>query len=307
MMNKRLTRTDYLFAIMFIFMLVCILGAFFYGLEVGKQKSDQKYEKLLNAGKEVVEEPGAYDQQVLVSFYHTIYLPFREFQNKWFDQMGQIEGNKSTMDASAILKELSKISQEKTKELQGKTMPNSSPLLQQAHQNYLKSLTLFTDALNNYQSKANSIPAGELLSQMDKDTFFLEAKNQALLAQKDYYDSIVKWNETMDYNLEKFDLQKTASLDNWKTMNLNVKNLYVANQLLAAKSFVPYYPQDVTIRIDDFIASGQAQKLSAADANQTINLLLSTNAIRSGDFVKGKSKWYANELLPQLPFFSDVN
>jgi hypothetical protein len=29
-------------------------------------------------------------------------------------------------------------------------------------------------------------------------------------------------------------------------------------------------------------------------------------AIRSGDFVKGKAKWYANELLPQLPFFSDV-
>jgi ATP-dependent Lon protease len=306
-MNKRLTRTDYLFALMFIFMLVCILGAFFYGLEIGKQKSDQKYEKLLNAGKEVIEEPGAYNQQVLVSFYHTIYLPFREFQNKWFDQMGQIETNKPTSDASAILKELSKISQEKSKELQGKTMPNSSPLLQQAHQSYLKSLTLFADTLNNYQSKANSMPSGELLSQMDKDSFFLEAKNQALLAQKDYYDSIVKWNETMDYNLEKIDIQKTATLEVWKKMNLNVKNLYVANQLLAAKSFVPYYPQDVTIRIDDFIASGQAQKLSAADANQTINLLFSTNAIRSGDFVKGKSKWYANELLPQLPFFSDIN
>jgi hypothetical protein len=272
-MDKRLTRTDYLFALMFIFMLVCILGAFFYGLQIGKQKSDQKYEKLMHVDKEVIEEPGAYDQQVLVSYYHTIYLPFREFQNKWFEQMNQIESNNSTVDAAAVLNELSKLSEEKYKELQGKTMPNSSPLLQQAQQSYLKSLKLFTDALSSYQSKANSIPGGELLVEMNKDAFFLEAKNQALLAQKAYYESVVKWNETMDYSLEPFNMNKTASLDDWKHMDLNVKNMYVTVQLLNGKSFVPYYPQDVTIRIDDFIASGQAKKLGANDVNQTLNLL----------------------------------
>jgi hypothetical protein len=306
-MNKRLTRTDYLFALMFIFMLVCILGAFFYGLQVGKQKSDQKYEKLLHADNAIIEEPGAYDQQVLVSFYHTIYLPFREFQNKWFDQLRQIETNNSTVDASAVLKELSKLSEEKYKDLQGKTAPNSSPLLQQAHQGYLKSLKLFTDALTSFQSKANSMPRAELLTQMNTNAFFQEAKNQALTAQKDYYESVVKWNQTMDYTLQPFDLNKTASLEEWKQMKLNVKNLYVTSLLMNQKAFVPYYPQDVTIRIDDFIASGQAAKLGANDVKQTFNLLLSTDAVRPGDFIKGKAKWYSSELLPLLPFFSDVN
>ena len=112
-MDKRLTRTDYLFALMFIFMLVCILGAFFYGLRVGQEKSDQKYDKILHADKAVVQEIGAYDQQVLVSYYHTIFLPFREFQNKWFELMSQIELGNSTVDASAVLKELYKLADEK--------------------------------------------------------------------------------------------------------------------------------------------------------------------------------------------------
>jgi hypothetical protein len=306
-MDKRLTRTDYLFALMFIFMLICILGAFFYGLRIGQQKSDQKYEKQLHVEKKANEEPGAYEQQVLVSYYHTIYLPFREFQNKWFEQLGKLKSHDSTVDASAVLKELSNLSTEKYQQLQGKSMPDSSPLLQQSHEGYLKSLKLFTDALTTYHSKANSMPADELLDAMNKDAFFVEAKTQALTAQKNYYESIVKWNETMDYNLQPFDLSKSATFEDWKQMNLNVKNLYVTNQLLINMSFPPFYPQDVTIRTDDFIASGQAKKLGAHDTNHTIDLLLNTDAIRSGDFVKDKTKWYSKELLPQLPFFFDAN
>ncbi|MGO4270281.1 hypothetical protein AB4Z22_10605, partial [Paenibacillus sp. TAF58] len=162
-MDKRLTRTDYLFALMFIFMLVCILGAFFYGLRVGKEKSDQKYDKILHADKAVVQEIGAYDQQVLVSYYHTIFLPFREFQNKWFELMSQIELGNSTVDASAILKELNKLADEKYNELLKKSMPASSPLLVQSHQGYLKSLKLFADTLKNYQSKANGLTSPQLL------------------------------------------------------------------------------------------------------------------------------------------------
>lgn len=168
-MDKRLTRTDYLFALMFIFMLVCILGAFFYGLKIGGQKSDQKYEKMLHADQTAVQEIGAYDQQVLVSYYHTIFLPFREFQNKWFEQMNQIELGNGAIDASAVLKELSNVANDKYNQLQGKNMPASSPLLVQSHQGYLKSLKLFADALKNLQSKANGINGQALLAAIDND------------------------------------------------------------------------------------------------------------------------------------------
>lgn len=306
-MDKRLTRTDYLFALMFIFMLVCILGAFFYGLRVGQEKSDQKYDKILHADKAVVQEIGAYDQQVLVSYYHTIFLPFREFQNKWFELMSQIELGNSTVDASAVLKELYKLADEKYMELQKKSMPASSPLLVQSHQGYLKSLKLFADTLKSYQNKANGLTSPQLLDVIQKDAYFQEAKTQALTAQKNYFDSIVAWNGTIDHDIENFDPNNNANLDQWRAMNINVKNQYITAKLLKNKAFAPFYPQDLTIRIDEFIASGQAKKMNVNDVNQTMDLLLSTNAVRPGDFVKGKSKWYANELLPQLPFFSDVN
>ncbi|UJF31172.1 hypothetical protein [Paenibacillus hexagrammi] len=306
-MNKRLTRTDYLFALMFIFMLVCILGAFFYGLKIGQQKSDEKYEKILHADSAAVQEPGAYDQQVLVSYYHTIFLPFREFQNKWFDQLNQIEVGGASVDASAVLKELSKLADEKYNLLQSKTVPANSPLLQQSQSGYLKSLKLFTDVLKSYQSKANGMRGSELIAALKKDAFYMEAATQALTAQKDYFAAIVAWNDTVDPELEPFDPNNDATLDQWRQMNVNVKNLYITAKLLGGKTFTPFYPQDLTIRIDDFITSGQTQKLGVTDVNQTINLLLSTDAVRSGDFVKGKTKYYSNEPLPQLPFFFDAN
>lgn len=306
-MEKRLTRTDYLFALMFIFMLVCILGAFFYGLRLGQAKADEKYDKLLHVDQVAAPQIGAYDQQVLVSYYHTIFLPFREFQNKWFELLGQIEANNSAVDAAAVLKELNKIASEKYAILQGKNMPTTSPLLVQSHQGYLKSLKLFADTLSNYQSKANSQSHTQLLDAIQSDAFFTEAKTQALTAQKNYFDSILAWNGTLDPDIEYFDSNNNANLDQWRAMNFNVKNVYITAKLLKNKAFSPFYPQDLTIRIDEFIASGQAKKLNVNDVNQTMELLLSTNAVRSGDFVKGKSKWYANETLPQLPFFSDVN
>jgi hypothetical protein len=307
-MEKRLTRTDYLFALMFIFMLVCILGAFFYGLRLGQTKSDQKYDKILHADQaSSVPEVGAYDQQVLVSYYHTIFLPFREFQNKWFELLSQIESGNANVDAASVLNELYKIANEKYTILQSKNMPASSPLLVQSHQGYLKSLKLFADSLHAYQSKANAQSHAQLLEAIGKDAYFLEAKTQALTAQKNYFDSILAWNGTFDPDIEYFDANNDANLDQWRAMNFNVKNVYITAKLLKNKAFSPFYPQDLTIRIDEFIASGQAKKLNVTDVNQSMELLLSTNAVRTGDFVKGKSKWYANEMLPQLPFFSDVN
>ncbi|MFC5448047.1 hypothetical protein [Paenibacillus aestuarii] len=306
-MDKRLTRTDYLFALTFIFMLVCILGAFFYGLKIGQQKADERYANMMKASKPATKDVGAYDQQVLVSYYHTIFLPFREFQNKWFEQMNQIGQGNSTIDASAALKELSKIADDRFTTLQAKSMPASSPLLVQSHQSYLKSLKLFADGLKDLQSKANSMSAAQLMMAIDNNSFIQEAKTQALSAQKDYFESIVAWNETIDHDLEVFDPNNNANLDQWRAMNVNVKDLYITAKLLKNKTLTPYFPQDLTARIDEFIAAGQSQKLNVNDVNQTINLLLSTDAVRTGDFVKGKARFYSKEPLPQLPFFSDVN
>lgn len=45
-MNKHLTRSDYLFALLFLFMLVCVVGAFFFGMVTGEKKATAKYESM---------------------------------------------------------------------------------------------------------------------------------------------------------------------------------------------------------------------------------------------------------------------
>jgi hypothetical protein len=301
-MNKRLSRYDYLFTVTFIFMLVLALGTFFFGLRLGQERATAKYEDLLVKKAEADNGYSAYHQQYLVSYYHTIYQPYREFHKKWFEKMSELEMNRSS-DASSILKDLGQLAKEKYTELSNKSMPDSSPLLQEGLQNYLKSLKLFNEALGNIQGKANSTPSYDLVTEMNKDAYLTEAKIFALTAQKDYYDSILKWSLADNAQLKQVDVSKPLALKDWSTLSLNMKNDYMTNSLLTAKLFKLYIPQDFSSRIDEMISTGQAQKLGLNDVQQVMDLLNATEAIRSGDFIRNKSKLYPNEILPQLPFF----
>ncbi|MNP65777.1 hypothetical protein D3C76_1614020 [compost metagenome] len=66
-----------------------------------------------------------------------------------------------------------------------------------------------------------------------------------------------------------------------------------------------YDPQDLTARIDDMIQSGNADSMNLTSIGTIINLLNRTDAVKENDFKKWKSKFYSQELLPQLPFFFD--
>ena len=81
-MDKHLSRFQMLFSLGFIFMLVLAVAAFFAGVEVGSSRTESRYEakKLLAAASS---SKPSYSQQDLVSFYHTVFSPYREFQNEW--------------------------------------------------------------------------------------------------------------------------------------------------------------------------------------------------------------------------------
>lgn len=302
-MDKRLTRTDYLFASLFIIMLVCVLGAFFVGLRTGQKQVEAKYEKLQAAKVEAVREPGAYEQQVLVSFYHTIYSPYREFEQKWFQTMSDIELHSTTVDAAAQLKELGKVASAQYDKLQSKSVPPSSPLLVQAQQNYMKGLKLFDEALKDLAGKANTVKGAELVGNAGNNAYYLDARGYSLQAQKDYFDSIVKWNQSIDANYKPIDVSKKLPLTDWSQLSVNNKNDYIAALLLNQKWFKSFKPQDMTLRVDEFIASGEPKKLNVGDVQGAVELLIGTDAVRSGDFIRGKMKFYSSETLPQLPFF----
>lgn len=106
-MEKRLTRTEMIFSLGFLFMLILAVAAFFYGVKVGSEKTDANYIQMKHLNSEGGPKVTAYQQQDLVTYYHTVFLPLREFQTEWFSAIEKLESGRST-DAAASFKELAK-------------------------------------------------------------------------------------------------------------------------------------------------------------------------------------------------------
>ncbi|MDF2720884.1 MAG: hypothetical protein K0Q59_559 [Paenibacillus sp.] len=304
-MDKRLSRSYYLFSLMFIFMLVCVSGAFFFGLQLGTDRAETKYATMMAKREEAAQLPGAYDQQYLVSFYHTIYVPYRGFTDIWFDKLKQLEVQSGSADAAAIMKELGKSADDTYSSLSKATTPENSPLLNEAHQNVLKGIKLFAEAARSFQSKANAVHPSVLLTELNKDAYLQEAKKFALQGQQQFYMAIVKWSEATDPQVKGANLlsQTAFSLKDWGEMSLNVKNAAIASILQNEKLYMPVYPQDLTVGVDELLASGQSKKMNLNDIQSIVAMLADTNAARKGDFLARKDKWYKNETIPLLPFF----
>lgn len=301
-MEKQLTRTDYLIATLTIFMLVCVLGAFFIGFKIGKERTDKQWQHAASQEVKANEQTGSYDQQSLAIFYHSIYIPYKNFQIKWFQAQDNLERNSQTVNSASAIKELANLAGSLSKELQANTMPENSPLLGQASNSYLTSLQTFNKGLQSFISKANAMPGSELIHAMDVDAQLQEAKKSALSAQKDYYSSIVKWQQTENSAIKPLDSNKKISFDEWNNTSIHVKNEYVSSLMLQAGSFTEYLPHDVTARIDELLAKGEMKSLGISDIPAAIQLLNGTSAVRTDYFAKQKMR-YKQEELPNLPFF----
>lgn len=301
-MEKRPSRIEFLFSLGFIFMLICAVGAFFYGVKVGTDRTEAKY-AVKNSVAAAPHKDATYSQQDLVTFYHTVLLPFRDFQKQWFDTLDTF-GTDASTDQAAALKALRKTAQKQYGIANQQSMTNAAPLLQEAQTNYLKSLKLFDDGIGNLVNKANTLPSTVLIDELEKDNYIKNAVSFALQGQQQYYDTIIKWGSTMQSDIPaQLEAKSNVSFAEWKNYPLTVKNRIISDMLLAGQSFKPFYPHDLTAKTDQMIASGGADKLKLQTIDDVVNLLLSTDAVRSDDFLKQKNKQYDGELLPQLPFF----
>jgi hypothetical protein len=307
-MNNRLSRSDYVFSLVIVFMLVCIAAAFFFGVSIGQKKTEQKYLAALAERDHANKTPDAYEQQVLVSFYHNIFSEFQTFQNKWFDRTFEIERHAENADVAAIIRDLSRTADGKAKAIAGLSMPESSPLLVEAQQNYIKSLQKFAETLKQYESKASGMQPKDLLNDWAQNGSLTEAKKYALQAQSQFYAAMVKWNESDGTvkGLELTDKQSWTTQD-WGQMGFLVKNNVVADILLTGNRFVPVLPQDITVRVDEWINGGQAQKWNLTDIGSLVQTLIDTSSVRPGDYLQRKQERTEGEPLPQLPFFFGQN
>ncbi|WP_027093685.1 hypothetical protein [Cohnella thermotolerans] len=304
-MEKRLTRTDLMFALGFLFMLIVAVGAFFYGVKIGASQAEARQEKAAgSASAAAAETAAAYQLQDLVSFYHTVFLPYREFMDEW-QSAGQKWLTDETADRSASLKELAKTANNKYESAKVSYIPPVSPLLKEAQDEYLKSLKLYASSLSSHAAAANQGTASTVLNQIYDDAFYKEGLKLGLSAQERYYESMVQWAAGVDMNIPSHSDYKTiVGLTQWKTLPLVIKNGLTAKYLQEQSIMSDFLPQDLTARIDTFIASGQAERMKLKSMSAIADLLTQTDAVRAGDFLNAKNRFYAKQLLPQLPFFS---
>lgn len=303
-MEKRLTRTEMLFSLGFLFMLIVAVGSFFYGVKVGSDKTEAKFienTKSLSGSKTT--QIGSYQQQELVSFYHTVFLPYREFQTEWFDTMHKLSSSQIS-DVSSALKELASMADQKYAEAEQAAVSNSSPLLQTAQLDFLKSLKMFSENAGRAADSSKDLEAGALIKALEKDPYYVDGVKFALSGQQNYYNSMQKWGASVDPNIpSSYSSSTSISIKTWSTLPLTIKNKLMADELTTRKLLAPFYPQDLTARVDQFIGSGQASNMNKKTIASVVDLLIRTDAVRQGDFAESKAELYTKQLLPQLPFF----
>ncbi|SFE91951.1 hypothetical protein SAMN04487969_109100 [Paenibacillus algorifonticola] len=301
-MEKQLTRSAMFYSIGFIFMLVCAVGAFFYGVQYGSEQTKTSYEmKQLNSEAKSKSTP--YQQQDLVSYYHTVFLPYREFQNEWFSALKKLEQDDSA-DGNAIFKDLSKLAKKKAGEVASFNM-QQSPLLGEAQASVIKSLELFEQTSNKAANKAKTLNSAKLVAAVNDDSIYQAAVKQTLSSQQSYYSAMMKWAATVNSDIpNEYKFPNILEISKWNKLPLIVKNKLMADHLLSHKQLTNYYPQDLVIRIDEFIKTGQASKMKIRSIAAIAELLMNTAAVRSGDYSNGSEQMYSKEVLPLLPFFT---
>lgn len=306
-MEKKLTTSDYLILLGFIFMLVCAIGAFFFGFQVGQEKAEQKYISLLDDGKALAEETTsslAYDEQHLISFYHMIFQPYREFQDQYLDQLSSIETQPYSEQTSDVLYALIQKSDDTYEEIRSKNVSDVSPLLVEAQRDYLRSLKQFSQALDAIEKR--HVEDIDLLEQIKSNTEITQAVEYSFSAQEKFYGAIAKWHEQHDYRPQDIELVTTDSMsvEEWSSLAFNYKNLYVSSQLSGQAQYKDFFVQDLTSQIDAFIRN---HDMNSTDTYYTISeiieMIVQTGGVRQDDFLLAKSKYYEQELLPDLPFF----
>lgn len=299
-MSKRNSRNQMLYTLVFIFFLICAFAAFFTGVKVGADKTEAKYDKYTsNNGFE--EFTSSYQQQELVTFYHNVFLPYREFKRDWNIQVDKLKRSTDARVNAAVMKNLSILADTHYEKINQDSIFTNSPLLHQSQLNVLKSLTLFSKA----SGKISASEAGtETAKQLNEDPFTTGAVKYGLLAQKNFYDSMLKWGSKTNSKIPSASGElKSTSFIQWKKMPLLLKNSFIADIMLNRGIFAGFDPQDITAKIDDMIHSGTASALNLSDVQSAVSLLISTGAVQEQDFTKWREQYYSRETIPQLPFF----
>jgi hypothetical protein len=308
LLDKRLTAFDYFVSLVIILLIVANVASFFFGVRYGANEMETKYLAIINKDKKPDRSKDSYHQEHIVSYYYNIFEPTRMFEEKWFTMYDALLYKESVGDIEDQLDQLRDSVNQEYDRVRASTMPASSSYLVDAQKNALKSLTLFKESLAVLSQAASTVSQDELLKRINKEPNYIEARNFALLARQMYFTAIVEWNKTINSQLKGVALvnKKDVSIAEWKSMNLNLKAQTMSQLMTAEKHYTLALPLDYVGKLDEMVRTGQAESLNLKTAGGALQTLISTKAVRNGDFPTMKEKFYGSEFLPALPFYSEL-
>ncbi|MCT2196219.1 hypothetical protein M3G15_13835 [Paenibacillus sp. p3-SID1389] len=304
MIRKNNTKFEMLFSLGFLALLITAFGTFFLGLNLGIDKTEAKYANL-KAITFREENETSYQQQDLVTFYYVVFQPYQQFKEDYLTLIEDITHSSKPV-SSDKLKDIRDKAKASYEQIAVQSIADSSPLLKEAQTDYLKSLKLFEESMDQIKSKAGNKKGMELAKIINQDEFTVNAKKYGLQAQKKYYASMLKWTaKTKSGVSADYTYKENIGTKEWSGYSLAVKNKAVTDMMVNEQLYVSYLPQDFTAKIDQLISSGKADALKLNSIGSIVKVLIETDAVKSKEFVKWKSTYYASESLPELPFFAE--
>lgn len=306
-MGKRLNRSDYFIAYMIIISLACFIGGFFLGAGVMKSRSQaeieaitKEYTNKLNL-EQLEKEKKLYKEDDFVSFYYNVLAPLEKFKETHFAYQSNL-ATASTREMKSLFATAIDEADETLKAIEQVNVPDSSPLLKQAKQEYIQSLQAYMDGMNQMvDGDTTEMTPQELAQQLE--TF----KRKWLRAQADVYKAIAFWEEMYVTNkpLVRKISQNSISIEQWRSYPFHLRNYITSENLYRNNVLVSYQPEDITSRIDGVIAANQAKALGWRDIPFAFRVLQATDAVRPGDFKSLKNKLYPGFKSPELRFFTE--
>ncbi|MBY9081622.1 hypothetical protein KIH86_04510 [Paenibacillus sp. HN-1] len=298
-MKRSTSRKSMLYTMGFLFCLIAAFAVFFLGVKIGADKAEAQYAK--KYPNSLAQDPNAsYQESDLVTFYHSVFSPYREFKREWNDKVDRLASG--TASPSQTLRSLRTLADEASSKVTETALFSNSPLLEQGQLNILKSLRLFSEAADQAAAADSAATAKELRT----GELAQGAVKYGLTGQNNYYSAMLSWGSGNSSSIPSaIGNPKVISFSEWKKMPLLLKNANIAQILLNRGIFADYDPQDVTAKIDNLINSGSTDSLNLNNVQGAITLLVSTGALSEQEFSKWRLQYYSKETLPQIPFFYD--
>jgi hypothetical protein len=307
-MSTRLTKKDFVIVYVILFIIASFISGFFLGAKVGKDKAEEEFNLLLgdnNPSKKKAADQLSYSHTDFSSYYYQIYLPFNEFRKAYLHFHNQMNTISKKDDAISASKEIQDEVEKVRKKLESTGVPNSSPLLQKSHKEYLSALQAYEKGLKQFIQISKSNGAG--MKKMNSTLFtlpeFQKGRAYWLQGQTFFYESVLLWESVHVTKVAPSFISNPLefTFDEYKKLRLHQKSELVA-KILAEKKIQAYFnPEDVVAYLDSLTKSTKATQIKTIP--DALEFLTASDSIQHGEFVR-KISSYSSTKSPFIPLYS---